>query len=106
MEFTDTGKMESREVVKGVHGKFVHSPHMTMAWWVIEQGAALPKHSHEHEQVVNVVEGTLELTAEGKKWTLGPGSVLVIPSGVPHLARGLTECRVIDAFWPARDDYK
>ena len=35
-----------------------------------------------------------------------PGSVLVIPSGVPHLARGLTECRVIDAFWPARDDYK
>jgi len=30
----------------------------------------------------------------------------VIPSGVPHLARGLTECRVIDAFWPARDDYK
>ena len=56
MEHTDTKKMEPREVVKGVHGKFVHSPHMTMAWWVIEQGAALPEHSHEHEQVVNVVK--------------------------------------------------
>ncbi len=106
MEQFDTGSMVSREVVPGVHGKFVHSPRMTMAWWLIEEGAQLPEHSHEHEQVVNVVEGTLEISSGGKKWTLEPGSVLVIPSGVPHLARGITECRVIDAFCPTREDYK
>jgi quercetin dioxygenase-like cupin family protein len=106
MEHFDTGSMVSRDVVQGVHGKFAHSPRMTMAWWLIEEGAQLPEHSHEHEQVVNVVEGTLEISSGGKKWTLGPGSVLVIPSGVPHLARGITECRVIDAFCPTREDYK
>ncbi|HOI81577.1 MAG: cupin domain-containing protein [Thermovirgaceae bacterium] len=106
MEYTDTNSLVPKEVVKGVHGKFVHSPHMTMAWWHIEEGAMLPEHSHEHEQVVNVIEGTLEISSGGKKWTLGPGSVLAIPSGVPHLARGVTECRVIDAFYPAREDYK
>ena len=106
MEHFDTGKIASREVVKGVHGKFVHSANMTMAWWLIEEGAQLPEHSHEHEQVVNVVEGTLEISSGGKKWTLTAGSVLVLPGGVPHLARGVTECRVIDAFYPAREDYK
>ena len=106
MEYTDTNSLVPKEVVTGVHGKFVHSPHMTMAWWHIEEGAMLPEHSHEHEQVVNVIEGTLEISSGGKKWTLGPGSVLAIPSGVPHLARGVTECRVIDAFYPAREDYK
>lgn len=106
MEHFNTMEIASREVVKGVHGKFVHSPHMTMAWWLIEKDAQLPEHSHEHEQVVNVVEGTLEISSGGKKWTLSAGSVLVIPGGVPHLARGVTECRVIDAFYPAREDYK
>jgi quercetin dioxygenase-like cupin family protein len=106
MKQFDMKEIPSRECVPGVHGKFAHSSNMTMAWWLIEEGAQMPEHSHEHEQVVNVVEGTLEITAEGKKWTLGPGSVLVIPGGVPHLARGVTECRVIDAFYPAREDYK
>ncbi|GAB6280179.1 MAG: cupin domain-containing protein [Thermovirga sp.] len=106
MEHFDTGNIVSREVVKGVHGKFVHSSHMTMAWWLIEKDASLPEHSHDHEQVVNVIEGTLEISSGNQVWTLNPGSVLVIPGGVPHLARGVTECRVIDAFYPVREDYK
>ncbi|MEA3508792.1 MAG: cupin domain-containing protein [Synergistota bacterium] len=106
MKHTDTSAMEWKEVVKGVHGKFAHSPNMTMAWWLIEEGAEMPEHSHDHEQVVNVVEGTLEISSGDKVWTLKPGSVLAIPGGVPHRARGVTECRVIDAFHPVREDYK
>jgi len=103
---TDMNALEAREVVPGVRGKFAHSDNLTMAWWEIEKDAVLPEHSHEHEQVVNVVEGTLEIRSEGSTWTLEQGSVLVLPGGVPHEARGVTFCRVIDAFYPARDDYR
>jgi len=41
-----------------------------MAWWEIDEGALLPAHSHEHEQVVNVVEGILEIRSENRRWTL------------------------------------
>lgn len=36
----------------------------------------------------------------------GPGSVLVLRGGETHEARGITFCRVIDAFCPARDDFR
>ena len=103
---TDLKSIEAKEVAPGVRGKFAHSDNMTMAWWEIDEGALLPAHSHEHEQVVNVVEGTLEIRSEDKTWTLEPGCVLVLPGGVPHEARGVTFCRVIDAFCPAREDFK
>ncbi len=103
---TDMNALEAREVVPGVKGKFAHSRNMTMAWWEFEKDAVLPEHSHEHEQVVNVIEGTLEIKSGDSTWTLEPGSVLVLPGGVPHRARGVTFCRVIDAFYPARDDYR
>ncbi len=36
----------------------------------------------------------------------GPGSVLVLRGGETHEARGITFCRVIDAFCPARDNFR
>lgn len=103
---TDMNQMTAKEVAPGVKGRFAHSDRMTMAWWEIDEGAVLPEHSHEHEQVVNVIEGTLEIRSGGSTWTLGPGSVLVLRGGETHEARGITFCRVIDAFCPARDDYR
>lgn len=92
--------------VPGFHGRFVHSGGMTFAWWTIDAGAAIPTHSHPHEQVVNMLEGELELVVGGAVHRLGPGDVVVIPGGVGHSARGITECRVLDVFQPVREDYR
>ena len=95
-----------REPVPGYRGRFVHSAFVTIAAWEIAAGAPLPEHAHPHEQVVNVVEGTMEITAEGATHVLTPGTVLVIPGNVPHAGRARTACRIIDVFHPIREDYR
>jgi quercetin dioxygenase-like cupin family protein len=95
-----------REVMPGFHGRFVHTGTMTLAYWDIEPGAALPKHSHPHEQVVNVFEGELEMVVNGATHLMRAGDVLAIPGGVVHSGRSLTACRVLDVFNPMRTDYK
>jgi quercetin dioxygenase-like cupin family protein len=53
-------------------------------------GVAFPKHSHPGEEVVYVVEGSLEYEVEGKPpVTLEAGDVLFIPAGAPHAARNV-----------------
>ncbi|MBU7024416.1 MAG: cupin domain-containing protein [Theionarchaea archaeon] len=95
-----------KEIVPGYHGKFVHTENMTLAYWNIAAGSPLPEHTHPHEQVVNVLEGTMELAIEGKVHELKEGSVMVIPGGVPHSGKSVTTCRVIDVFYPVREDYQ
>jgi len=79
---------------------------MTVAYWDIEGGAAMPEHSHSHEQIVNLVEGEFELTVGDELRTLSPGTVAIIPPDVPHSGRAVTTCRIMDVFYPVREDYR
>jgi quercetin dioxygenase-like cupin family protein len=55
-----------------------------------ERGAAFGKHSHPGEEIVNVLEGTLEYEVEGKPpVTLKAGDVLFIPAGTVHAAKNV-----------------
>lgn len=50
-----------------------------------EPGVVAPWHSHPGEELVYVVEGTLEYALEGRApVTLRAGEVLFIPAGTPH----------------------
>jgi quercetin dioxygenase-like cupin family protein len=95
-----------REVFPGFHGRFVHAGRSTFAYWDVEEGASVPQHAHPHEQVVNMLEGELELTVDGTAHRLRAGDVLVIPGGSHHSARAIGPCRVLDVFTPVRDDYR
>lgn len=94
-----------REPVAGYHGRFVHADTMTLAYWFIEAGAEIPEHHHLHEQVATVLEGEFELTVDGETHRMVGGDVAVIPSNVPHSGQAITDCRLIDAFQPVREDY-
>lgn len=96
----------TREVVPGYHAKMVHSENMTLVYWDIKAGYVLPDHSHPHEQVVNLLEGKFELTISGETKVMEPETVAIIPSNAPHTGKGITDCRVLDVFYPVREDYK
>jgi quercetin dioxygenase-like cupin family protein len=106
MHLKNLKDMEEREIVPGFKGKFIHSDTMTLAYWNISAGSVLPEHSHVHEQVVNVLEGTIEISIEESVYTLGPGSVMCIPSSISHSGKAITRCRVLDVFHPVRDEYR
>ena len=102
----DLATVEPRELVPGHHGKFIHSEHTTHVYWEIEEGAVLPEHSHPHEQIVNMIEGTYELVVAGEPHVLTVGDVLVIPGGAAHGGQARTRCRILDVFSPVREEYR
>lgn len=106
MPFFDLSQTEIREVFPGYRGKFVHSAAMTFIHWEIDANSPLPEHKHPHEQVVSVIEGSYELTIDGETSVLSPGNMAVIPSNALHSGRSLTRCRIIDVFYPIREDYR
>ena len=106
MPHYNLAELQEREVVPGFFARFVHSENNTQAFWRVVEGAGLPAHTHPHEQVAIVLEGEFELTVEGTPYVLTPGDVFVIPGDVPHSGRALTPCRLLDTFYPVREDYK
>jgi quercetin dioxygenase-like cupin family protein len=102
----DLESLADREVMPGFRGRFVHTERTTFAFWQVEAGAELPEHSHPHEQIAHVLEGTFELTVDGVAHRLGPGQVLPISSETPHSGRAITACRILDVFSPPREEYR
>ncbi|MCZ2147750.1 MAG: cupin domain-containing protein [Bryobacterales bacterium] len=43
-----------------------------------------PPHRHEHEEMLMIREGTLEVTIAGESTRLGPGSVAFVASDIEH----------------------
>ena len=95
-----------KEVFPGFVGKFIHTENMTFAYWEIKKGSALPEHSHVHEQVVNMLEGEFEILLEGTSNHLVSGMILPIPSHAKHSGKAITDCKILDVFYPVREDYK
>ncbi len=106
MPFTELDNLPEKEPVRGYHGRFIHTDSMTLAYWRIDAEAEIPEHSHPQEQVASVIEGQFELVLDGASRIMGPGSIAVIPSNAPHSGRAVTNCRIIDVWHPARDDYR
>ncbi|XLS29853.1 cupin domain-containing protein [Flavobacteriaceae bacterium M23B6Z8] len=95
----------SKEIIPGFTGKFVHTQNNTLAWWDIQKGAVLPRHSHVHEQVTQVLEGRFRLTVGEETHICEPGNLIVIPPHVEHEGVALTPCKIFDLFAPARPEY-
>jgi len=55
-----------------------------------DPGFAFPKHTHPGEEIIYVIEGTLEYEIEGKPAaTYKAGDVLFVPAGAIHRAKNV-----------------
>lgn len=106
MPFIESASLPEKEIVPGFRARCIHTDHLTVAFWEIDEGAVMPEHKHPHEQVVTLLEGRLELMVEGDTRVLRKGSSAVIPANALHSGKAVTACRTIDVFYPARDDYR
>ncbi|HRI22161.1 MAG TPA: cupin domain-containing protein [Panacibacter sp.] len=104
--FKALSEAKAVEIFPGFTGRFVHTATMTLVFWDVKAGSTVPEHSHVHEQMANVLEGSFELTVDGSTQVLMPGIAAVIPSGIKHSGRAVTDCKLFDIFSPVREDYK
>ena len=102
----DINNLKQIEVIKGYKARFIHTLNTTLAFWEIEKGAVMPAHSHENEQSSHVMEGIFELTIGSETGIYENGLVAIIPSGVVHSGVAITACKILDVFYPVREDYK
>jgi quercetin dioxygenase-like cupin family protein len=84
----------------------LHTQTMTLARVMLKQGALVPRHEHENEQIVNVLEGRMRfVVGEGEERVVAAGESLVFPANVPHEAEALEDSIVLDVFSPVREDW-
>lgn len=106
MKRINISDLDNKEFAPGIRGGFIHSENMTFVYWTFKAGAELPEHRHVHEQVVNMLEGEFELSVAGNTEVLKEGSVVIIPSNQSHSGKAVTPCRILDVFYPVREDFK
>ena len=106
MGFFKIDTLKERNLLPGVNARFFHTENMTVAHWIFEEGAEMPKHSHPHEQVSQVIDGTFELTIGDKSEHMKLGTAAIVEPNTPHFGKAVTKCYIIDVFHPVREDYK
>lgn len=99
-------RLNPKELVPGITGYYAHGKNLTFGYVELKAGSSIPVHSHLQEQITFIIEGELDMVIDDKPCLLTSGMYYVIPSNAPHSALALTDCRVIDAFSPVREDYK
>lgn len=63
----------------------------------IDPGRIAPNHRHPGEEIIYVIEGTIEYTLDGRPpMTLKAGDVLFVPTGVVHSARNVGTIRAAE----------
>jgi quercetin dioxygenase-like cupin family protein len=93
------------EAVEGVHlTQLAAGDRMSVQHFFFEPGAAVPEHSHPHEQTGFITDGTLTFLVDGEELTVSAGDSYAIPGGEPHAAenQGDVPVRGVDIFSPPR----
>ena len=96
----------SKFLAAGITGYYAHGNNLTFGYVELEKGSNVPMHHHVNEQITYIIEGQLDMIIDDVPYSFTAGMYHVIHSNVPHSAVAITDCKVIDAFSPVREDYK
>jgi len=87
MPLVDISSLRVIERLPGWKGRYFHSPSLTFAHYDFERGASVHEHFHPQEEVYEVIE------------------VAIVPAGVRHSIKALTDGRAIIVDYPLRRDF-
>lgn len=82
-----------------------YNDRMMLVRHLLAKGWVGARHSHPHEQLMQVVSGHLRFTAGEQTFEIHAGDSFMIPGGMEHQASAFTDSEVLDVFTPYREDY-
>ena len=72
--------------IEGLHSHLFQGENQQIVFMIFENDVEFPEHSHEAQWGV-VLDGEIELTIDGKKYTFTKGDTYSIPKDAKHSAR-------------------
>lgn len=106
MPFLDIKDQPKKQVFDGVTIQTIHGKKIMMSYVYLQPHSVVAEHSHSHEQMGMVIEGSFELTIDGETQVLHKGNTYLIPSHVKHSAKAFDKMAIaLDIFSPPREDY-
>jgi len=106
MSFVDTASLRVVERLPGWKGRYFHSENMTFAHYEFVNGASIHEHFHPEEEVYEVTEGKLEVTIDGVAQIACAGVIAIVPAGVRHSIKALSDGRAIIVDYPRRREFE
>ncbi|MFR1832552.1 MAG: cupin domain-containing protein [Lachnospiraceae bacterium] len=105
--YTENKTIPLTDLGKGVVRKILsYSKNLMAVELQFEKGAVGAKHSHPHEQMGYIVEGSLIYQEEGKEdKILGTGDIYHVAPNVVHGVVALENTKLLDIFNPCREDF-
>lgn len=98
----------SEEVTPQMHRKIVAGEKLMIAKMKFGDGFRVPLHSHENEQITEVISGTIRFwfgDNREQQMDLHAGEMVVIPPNLPHEALMIGAVEEIDHWAPPRQDW-
>ena len=98
-------RIPSEQLNPLVKRQALHTENMTVARLVLLQGAVVPTHHHENEQITTIERGRLKFSFPDHEVVVEAGDMLPIPPHVPHSVEALEDSVAVDLFAPRREDW-
>ena len=83
----EKGKVASRTLAK--------QPGVNMTLMAFDAGEGVSTHSAPGDAMAYILDGTAEITIDGKAGTASAGEAVVMPSGIPHAVRAVTAFKML-----------
>ena len=99
------GETDVEQLRAGIGRQMLNGEAMTLARITLAAGATVPEHSHDNEQIANVLSGRVRFVIGDEEREIVGGESVLVPGGVPHRVEALEDSIVLDVFAPRREDW-
>ncbi|MFC7305989.1 cupin domain-containing protein [Streptomyces monticola] len=95
-------ELEAERVAnQGAYLQFLRERNMSVGLYALDAGQSDPQQPHNQDEVYFIASGRASVTVGMETTTVGRGSVVYVPAGVPHKFHHITEdLRVLVVFSP------
>jgi len=101
-------EVPTEQVTPKMERKLIYGDKIMIARMKFKDGFLVPLHSHDNEQITQVISGNIRFwlgTDKNDVYDLHPGDVLIIPGNVPHEALMIGDVEEVDTWSPIRKDW-
>ena len=70
MKHFSLSNIQEKELYPGFIARIIHTERQSISYVKCLEGAVLPPHKHEEEQVLNLLEGEMTVTVDGQEYRI------------------------------------